>query len=106
MKNKFDIVYESIMDELEKAKVDYQLNDDFKNQIKDELSHLKETEDIDSIKSYLEFTYNEKVKNESNFLKDDRLNALKEACKEVLGYDLGDFLDMDKTYPKKKIKLK
>ena len=107
MKNKFDIVYEAVIDDvLKKAEVNYTLIDDFKNQIKDELSHLKETEDIDAIKSYLEFVYDKKVKRCYPLYKDDRLNALKEVCKETLGYDLGDILDMDKTYPKKEIKLK
>ena len=95
MKNKFDLVYESVVDEImNKAKVDYQLNDDFKNQIIDELNHLKETESDDAIKSYLEFVYNKKVKRSYPLFKDDRFNALNEACKEVLNKELKDIIEI------------
>ena len=94
MKNKFDLVYESIMDDLEKSKVNYQLNDDFKNQIINELNHLKENEPEDTIKSYLKFMYDKKVKRSFPTHKEDRFNALNEACKEVLNKELKDLIEI------------
>lgn len=95
MKNKFDIIYEAVIDDiLKKAEVDYTLIDDFKNQVIDELNHLKETESEDAIKSYLEFIYNKKVKRCFPLYKDDRSNALNEACKEVLNKELKDIIEI------------
>ena len=95
MKNKFDIIYESVIDDiLKKAEVSYTLIDDFKNQVIDELNHLKETENEDAIKSYLEFVYNKKVKRCYPLYKDDRFNALNEACKEVLNKELKDIIEI------------
>lgn len=94
MKNKFDILYESIMDELNKSKVDYQLNDDFKNQVIDELNHLKLNEMDEGIKSYLEFMYNDKVKKGYPLYRDDRFEALNDACKEVLNKELKELIEI------------
>ena len=94
MKNKFDIVFESIMDELKKAEVSYQLIDDFKNQVIDELNYLKLNETEDGIRSYLEFMYDKKVKKCYPLYKDDRLNALNDACKEVLNKELKEIIEI------------
>jgi len=94
MKSKFDIVYESILDDLSKSEVSYELIGDFKNQIIDELNHLKLTETDDAIKSYLEFIYDKKVKKCFPLYKDDRFNALNEACQEVLHKELKDLIEI------------
>ena len=94
MKNKFDIVYESIMDELEKSKVNYQPVSEFKDQVINELNHLKETESDDSIKSYLEFMYKRKIKRGYPQVREDRLIALNDACKEVLNKELKDIIEI------------
>ena len=94
MKNKFDILYESIMDELNKSKVDYQLNNDFKKQVIDELNHLKLNDTDEGIKSYLKLIYTEKVKRGYPLYKDDRLEALNDACKEVLNKELGELIEL------------
>ena len=93
MKNKFDIVYESIVDEiLNKAEVTYQTNDEFKKEVSEKLQSLKDEGNFENIKSYLQEVYNKNVKRETNFLKDDRLTALKEVCKDVLNKDLEEYL--------------
>lgn len=94
MKNKFDLVYESIMDDLKKAEVSYQLIDDFKNQVIDELNHLVLNDTEEGIKSYLKFMYDKKVKRSFPAYRDDRLAALSDACKEVLNKELKDLIEI------------
>lgn len=95
MKNKFDLLYESIMDDLKKSEVTYKLISEFEDQIKDELNHLKLTESEETIKSYLEFVYNDRIKKCHPFYKNDRLDALKDICKKVLNKNLEEIIELN-----------
>ncbi len=107
MKNKFDIVYESIVDEiLNKAEVTYQTNDEFKKEVSEKLQSLKDENNFDDIESYLQEVYDKNVKKEANFLKDDRLKVLTDTCHEILGVDLVDVLHNTVFWTDKKNEIK
>lgn len=96
MKSKFDIVYESIIDDIfKKAEVTYQTNDELKKEVSEKLQSLKDKNDFDGMKIYLQEVYYKTVRVEENEeLKKDRIKVLIEACQEVLGsyIALGDVL--------------
>ena len=75
MKNKFDIIYEEILDAIEKSYVDYELFDDFKERVTNELKQMSREDAEKYIKKLNGKYWNEPTKKE----------ALPEIFKEVFG---------------------
>ena len=75
MKNKFDIIYEEILDAIEKSYVDYELFDDFKKRITDELKQMTKEDAEKYIKKLSGKYWQEPIKKE----------ALPQIFREVFG---------------------
>ena len=75
MKNKFDLLYEEILDDIEKSYVDYELFDDFKERVTNEIKQMS----IEDAAKYIK-KLNGKYWNDP-----DKKAALPQIFKEVFG---------------------